>query len=50
MNFAALFTSVRRNLPFLHAGQRAAFAPCPSEEAVYRIAARMGVVLPGATR
>jgi hypothetical protein len=46
---ALRLASIARHLPFLHAGQRAVFAPTASEQAVQRIAARMGVRLPGAS-
>ena len=49
MTFAQLLASIARHVPYLWADERAAFEPCPSEDAVYRIAARMGVRLPGAS-
>lgn len=46
MTFAQLLASIARHARYLWAHERAAFAPCASEEAVYRIAARMGVRWP----
>lgn len=47
VTFAQLLASIARHVPYLWADERAAFEPCPSEEAVRRIAARMQVRLPG---
>lgn len=50
MSYAAICTSVRRNLAFLTQEQRAMFSPCSSEHAFHQLAARMGVRLPGVPR
>lgn len=49
MNYAAISTSPRRNMPFLTPAQQAQFKPSPSEEASRALWARIGARLPGAS-